>query len=247
MSFLTIGLGIGIIAFTILALTGKGRYFLKGCFNLFFQDLAKTPKGAEAIYAQAIEEATNAYSKASNNLQRIAGMLNTSENNLTETSNKINTTKQKMEEFAKRQQWEKVDLYAEELSSLEEDIKLYQNEVIKYKPMLEQAKMLSNQYESKLTKLKKDKKIVVRQLEMNQQTKDMYDDLDSLKQTKTSDKLLDSVKEGLIETEEMATGAKILHNSKRSTKLLEADNELKSSEFNKYALELKNRYKKEGK
>jgi len=247
MNFLTIGLGIGIIAFTALALTGKGRYFLKGCYNLFFQDLAKTPKGAEAIYVEAIEEATNSYVKASNNLQRIAGILNTSENNLTETNNKIITTKQKMEEFAKRQQWEKVDLYSEELSSLEEDIKIYQSEVVKYKPMLEQAKMLSNQYESKLTKLKKDKKIVVRQLEMNQQTKDMYDDLDSLKQTKTSDKLLDSVKEGLIETEEMATGAKILHNSKRSTKLLEADNELKGSAFNKYAQDLKEKYKKEGK
>lgn len=227
-----------------LALTGRGRYLIKGLTNLFFVDVAKTPKGANAIYTQAIEEASDSYTKASNNFQRIAGLLDTAQNNQKDTSDKLILTKQKMEDFAKRQMFEKVELFAQELANIDEDLSIYTAEIAKYTPMYQQAKLLTENYEQKLIKLKKDKKTVVRQLEMNQQAKEMYDDLDQLKNVKTSDKLLESVKEGVIDTGEMATGARILHENKHSTKMLEAESEVKAVKYNSYVEELKQKYSK---
>lgn len=244
MGLIYIVVGIVIIIGTGLALTGKGRYFIKGLSNLFFTDLAKTPKGAEAIYTQAIEEAQNAYNKASNNLQRIAGMLDTAKRNFEDSQNRIKITQSKCEELAKRQMFDKVELFAQELQGLEEDLTLYKNEVAKYTPMFNEAKMLCSNYEQKLVKLRKDKKTVVRQLELNMQTKEMYDDLDELKNVKSSDKLLESVKEGVVETNEMAIGAKTVHQNKLSTRLLEAEQSVKSVQSNDYIEQLRKKYQK---
>lgn len=245
MGLIYIAVGIVIIIGTGLALTGKGRYLIKGLSNLFFTDLAKTPKGAEAIYTQAIEEAQNSYNKASNNLQRIAGILDTAKRNYEDTQNRVKLTQAKCEDLAKRQMFDKVELFAQELQGLEEDLTLYKNEIAKYTPMFNEAKMLSNNYEQKLVKLKKDKKVVVRQLELNMQTKEMYDDLDELKNVKSSDKLLDSVKEGVVETNELAIGAKTVHQNKLSTRLLEAEQSVKSVQSNDYVEQLRKKYEKQ--
>lgn len=239
-----LAVGIALVAATGLALTGKGRYMISGFKNLFFVDVAKTAKGAEAIYTQAIEEASDAYTKASNNLQKVAGLLDTAKRNQGSTTEKITLTKAKMEDLAKKQMFDKVQLYSQELSSFDEDLSFYNSEIKKYEPMFRQAQLLTQNYEQKLIKLKKDKKTVIRQLEINKQTKEMYDDLDELKNAKVSDKLLDSVKEGIVETGEMATGARILHESKHSTKILEAENEVKSIKYNDYVEQLKKQYQK---
>jgi multidrug efflux pump subunit AcrB len=225
-----------------LGLTKKGRYLIKGMSNLFFIDVAKTPKGAEAIYTQAITEASEAYNKSSNNLQKIAGLLNTAQRNLENTTDKIKTTEKRCEDYAKRGMRNEVMLYADELKGLKEDLNLYQSEVQKYTPMLNDAQVLLNNYEQKVKKLKKDKQTVVRQLEINQQTKEMYDDLDELKNAKTSDQLVSHVKEGLVESGEIATGAKILHESKTSTKLLQADSRAKDFENEEYVNNLMKKY-----
>lgn len=244
MGLLYIVIGIATVVATGLALTGKGRYLIKGVTNLLFIDIAKTPKGAEAIYTQAIEEAQGAYNKASNNFQKIAGLLETAKSNFANTNSKVERTKAKMEELAKKQMFKEVDIFAQELSNLEDDLKMYTDEVNKYNPMYHQAEMLTQQYETKLMKLKKDKKTVIRQLEINQQTKEMYDDLDELKNVKSSEKLLEAVKEGVVETGEVATGAKVLHNNKHSTKLLEAESAVKTIKVNDYAEQLRKKYEK---
>lgn len=238
----TIGIGIAVVLLAGLGLTGKGRYLIKGMTNLFFTDVAKTPKGAEAIYAQAIDEKTNEYGKASNNYRKIAGLLETAQTNLKDSSDKIVKTKDSMEQLAKAGKFDKVQLFADELASVEEDKVLYTNEIAKYSPMFQQAKSVTEQLEAKLAKLKKDKRIVVHQLEINQQTKEMYDSLDEVKTGKASDKLLDAVKEGVIETGEMATGARVVHDSKHSTKMLEAEAEVKAAQSSEYVEELKKKY-----
>lgn len=241
---LTIVIGVLLVGGTGLALTGKGRYLIKGMTNLFFVDVAKTPKGAEAIYTQAIEEANKAYVKASNNFQKIAGLLDTAMRNHKNAVENVGLTKKKMEMLASKGQFDKVEILAEELTNVEEDVKIYLAEIAKYKPMYSQAETLSQNYETKLRQLQKDKKTVIRQLEINQQTKEMYDDLDELKNVKTSDKLLSAVKEGVVETGEMATGARTLHESKHSTKMLEIDKQVKSAKQSDYVEELRRKYNK---
>ncbi len=239
---LIILLGLIAIVLVVMMFTEKGRFMLKSFYNSLFIDVAKTPKGAEAIYNEAIDEAQKQYSKAKDNLSKIAGILNTSKTHKDKTEMLIKDTKLKMEHFAKSNQFDKVDLYASELSSLEEELELYSEQVIKYTQMLDEAKLLANNFEEKLTKLKRDKQVTVRQLELNLQTKEMYDDLDELKASKTSDKMLHAVKYGLSETTEHAVGARIVHNSKHSTQIAKADAEMKFSKSNAYAEELKRKY-----
>lgn len=241
---LIILIGLVAVILVIMMFTEKGRFMLKSFYNSLFIDVAKTPKGAEAIYNEAIDEAQTQYTKASDNLSKIAGLLETAKTNKAKAEKNIVNTKNKMEQFAKNGQFDKVDLYVEDLSATEEELELYNQQVEKYCQMFEEAQILTKSFEEKLVKLKRDKQITVRQLEMNIQTKQMYDNLDELKAAKVSDKMLSAVKDGLTETTEQATGAKVVHNSKHSTKIAKADAELKSGKYNAYAEELRKKYSK---
>jgi chromosome segregation ATPase len=233
---LELAAGLLIIIIAGLAMTKKGRYLMKGALNMFFVDVAKTPKGAETIYTQAIEEAQNAYNKASNNFQKITGMLTTSRKNFDESQKKMEYTKQTMQSLANRGELtdDKLKVYKIELQNIDDDINTYSQEVEEYTPMFNDAKVLTENYELQLLQLRKDKKTVIRKLEMNQQTKEMYDDLDNLKKEKTSSKLVAAVKEGVNESGEMAIGARVLHENKHSTKLAAIESESKGIKFDDF-------------
>lgn len=239
-----IGMGIAFVIIVILAISGKGRTMLKGIANLFFEDIAKTPKGANAIYSQAIDEAQSDYTKSSNNLRKIAGMLETSKNRLEESKRSAAKCEDQCEILAKQGKFEDVETMANELELFKEEVKVYTSEVLKYTPMLAQSQQVFNAIESKLKKLKNDRKLVVRKLELDQQTKEMYDSLDGLSNIKSTDKLLDSVKEGVMESEEMATGSRAVYESKNSTKVTRINDSVKSSETSAYVESLRAKYKK---
>lgn len=241
---LIILLAIVVVIVVIMALTDKGRFMLKAMYNSLFFDAAKTPKGAEKIYQQAIEEAKEKFSKASDNLMKVAGLLNKAETELKNSLKSQEEIKSNMEYYAKLKQFDKVDLYGEELFSIEESIVLYKEQVQKYSLMKKEAETLANMFEQQLSKLKREKQATIRQLEMNIQTKEMYDDLDELKSTKGSQKMLDAVKEGLSETSDVAAGARIVHNSKHSTKIQQANMESRKHSSSSYAEELKKKYNK---
>jgi chromosome segregation ATPase len=240
-------LGAAVIVVAGLAMTKKGRYLLKGTMNMFFVDVAKTPKGAETIYTQAIEEAQDNYNKASNNFQKITGMLETSKRNYNEANIKMENTKRTMQSLAGKGQLteDKIKVYKIELQSIDDDINTYGQEIQEYTPMFNDAKTLTENYELQLVQLQKDKKNVVRKLEMNQQTKQMYDDLDELKKEKTSSKLVAAVKEGVTESGEMATGARVLHESKHSTQLAALESESKGIKFDDFLSGLKSENQKQ--
>lgn len=237
-------IGIILIIVLVLALTGKGRTMIKGFINLFFEDVSKTPKGADAIYAQAIEECEGDYRKASNNLHKIAGMLETSKRNKENAEANLKKYKHQAETLAKAGRWDDVETVSVEIELAEEELNIYSAEIIKYTPMKEQAQQVFTAIEAKLKKLKNDRKLVVRKLELNQQTKEMYDSLDDLKHNRHSDKLLESVKEGAVASEEMATGARVVYENKNSTKMNKINNDVKSANRAAYIEELKRKYNK---
>jgi hypothetical protein len=240
-------LGAAVIVVAGLAMTKKGRYLLKGALNMFFVDVAKTPKGAETIYTQAIDEAQNKYNKASDNFQRITGMLETSKRNYALSEKKMDDTKRTMQALASRGQLtdDKLEVYKIELQSIDDDINTYAQEIQEYTPMFNDAKTLTKKYELDLAQLQKDKKSVVRKLEINQQTKKMYDDLDECKKDNASSKLVAAVKEGVMESSEIATGARVLHESKHSTKLAELESESKGIKFDDFLSGLKSENQKQ--
>ena len=110
--------------------------------------------------------------------------------------------------------------------------------------MKQQAQDATETIERKLRKLKRDSKIAVKKLEMNLQTKEIYDSLDELKTSNVSDKMLNNVKEGAIDAQEMAVGAKSVYDSKFSTKLNKAEKDAIGSKYDSYLTGLVDKYKK---
>lgn len=237
-------LAILFILLLILIFSGKARTLFKGFFGLFITNLAKTPEGAEAIYQENIDQAQNDYNRANDTLNVIAGKLESSKRNLEQSNNKLTNVKSKCEELAKNGKYEDLETYSTLLDDTIADIELYTKEMNKYKPMFDDATIVCNKLEARLRKLKKEKITVVAELKLNNSTKEMYDRLDELKHVKSSDKLLNSVKEGLTESTEKAVGAKTVYNNKTSTKIDKIEQETKRSETSNYINSLKEKYNK---
>ena len=76
-------IGIVVIVFVVLLiLFPEFRKLFSGFFRVFVKDMATTPEGAEAIYAEKIEEAQEAYNKADNALRTASGKLSNAQNDL---------------------------------------------------------------------------------------------------------------------------------------------------------------------
>lgn len=236
--------GILIVTATGIALSGKGRALIRGFTNLFFENVAKTPEGADAIYAEAIEEAQNDYNKADNILKRNVGMLETAKTNYDTTKKKIKEVESMAEKLVSQNKFSDAEIYAQEREDLIADLKLYEEEIAKYKPIVEEAKDIHNHLENKLKKLKKDRKTVINKMKMNKQSEELYNDLDELKNTRGTDKLLGTIKDELVSGNERVVGARAVHNNKTSTKKANIERELKKSSSSSYIEELKRKQNK---
>lgn len=244
METIVLGIIVILIAGVLIFGGGKLRVLLKGFVGLFVEDLAKTPEGASAVYNQAIEKSQNDYNTAHTTLQKVAGQLDSSQKSVIATNDKLQKTEEKCEAFAKSGQFDKVELFSQQRNDLLEELEFHTRTVKELEPIFEEAKRISNYLEQKLTKLKKDKTRVTNDLRLNKQLKDMYDDMDELKNTTNVDKLLDSVKEGVKDSREKAVGAKVVHGNKLSTKISNADEDAKKLVSNDYVEELKKKYQK---
>lgn len=236
--------GVIVLILAALILSGKFRVLVRGFFGLFVQNIAKTPEGAEAVYNQVIEKAQNDYNTANDALQRIAGQLDTAQKTVASVKDAIKAAEAKCEQFAKANQFEKVEIFANERNDLFDDLEIHETAVKELTPLFEEAKLLNNTLEAKLAKLKKEKTQTISKMKLNTQLKDMYDGMNELKNTTNADKLLDAVKEGAKEKRELAVGAGVVHNNKLSTKIDKANAEAKTLTSNSYVDELKKKYGK---
>lgn len=236
----------GILVVTVagIMLTDKGRTMAKGFLNIFFEDVAKTPQGANAIYTQAIEECQKDYNKADDNLKRVSGMLQTYKDKSKELKEKIEQSNKKCEDLVKFDRFTDAELVSESISEMEEELRIYENKEKELKPMLKSAKEVHTHLEAKLNKLRKDKNIVVKQLEVNKQQEELYNDLDDLKNVKGVDKLLNSVKEEVTASNERIVGSRTVHENRASTKMQRIDSSLRSSQASSRVEELKRKYNK---
>ena len=76
-------IGIVVIVFVLLLiLFPEFRKLCLGWTRIFIKDMATTPEGAEAIYAQKIDEAQEAYSKADNALRVATGKYSNAKSEL---------------------------------------------------------------------------------------------------------------------------------------------------------------------
>lgn len=220
----------------------KPRMLLKAFFNLFVENTAKTEKGAEAIYSQAIDEAQNNYNKAVKYLHDVAGKLERARTNLEDAKKAEKRTKSEIEQLCKIGKFEDAEVLQADLELAIEAIRTHDEAIKKLEPIKLQAEQLQRQYEANLKKLENEKKLIIGKMRLNKTSAEMYEGLDELATMKTTDKLLKSVRQGAEELEDRYVGASTVYNNKTSTKAANIRQELRSTETNDFMAEMRAKY-----
>lgn len=237
--------GIVVIVFVImLILFPEFRALLKGFTRLFIKDMATTPEGAEAIYGEKIDQAQEAYNKADNALKVAAGKLSTAKRDMENLKTKLSKVESECESLVKNDKIELAQLKAEEREEVLADIKRYSELVKAYEVAANTAREAQEMCEKNLRKLKRESKEVVENMKVKKQLKEVYDDMDELKNVTATDKLLESVRDKNKDLDAVVEGSKVVHDNKVSTKLQKADAEAKKLQSNDYLELLKKKYNK---
>ena len=220
------------------------KVLVSGFLSLFVKDLAKTPEGAEAVYNEAIEEEREMYRKASNVLNKVSGEHQAAQQNL----EKLQEAKKKIEATCERLVKEGRDndalIYAEKLSEVNNDIERAKKVITEYEVYVEEAKNAVKFREKQLNNLKKQKKDTVNDMKLAKQTKAIHEDMDELRRDRTTHKLLEVVNDGASDLRKEANGARIVHQSKTSTKVANIEKDMESAQASEYIASLKEKYKK---
>ena len=236
----------GVIAVFVLLLIffPEFRALFKGLTRVFIKDIATTPEGAEAIYGEKIDNAQEAYNKADNALRIAAGKLSNAQRDLQNLKDRLSKVEAECESFVKNNRMDMAQLKAEEREEIMSDIGRYTELVKAYEAATNTAKEAQQMCEKNLRKLKRESKDVVENMKVKQQLKEVYDDMDELKNVTATDKLLDSVREKNSNLNAIVEGSKVIHENRTSTKLQKAEVEARKLQSNDYLDSLKKKYKK---
>ena len=236
---------VAIIIFVIMmALFPEFRTLLKGFTRIFIKDMATTPEGAEAIYSEKIDQAQDAYNKADNALKVAAGKLSVAKKDLENLKAKLTRIESECESLVKSGKIELAQLKAEEREEVLSDIKRYSELVKAYESATNTAREAQEMCETNLRKLKRESKEVVENMKVKKQLKEVYDDMDELKNVTSTDKLLDTVRDRNKDLDSIVEGSRAVHDGKVSTRLQKADAEAKKLQSNDYLESLKKKYNK---
>ena len=114
-------------------------------------------------------------------------------------------------------------LLAEDREELLAQLAGFQEDEPRLAAAVKEAEAINTATQKKLKELKKDQTRVVKKLESNERMKNIYDDLDELKRTTDTDKLLGSIKEKVTKGNQEIAGAKAIRNNSIDVKLESAE------------------------
>lgn len=245
MSLMQLIIGIVVFIFLLLiVLFPEFRTLLKGFARVFIKDMATTPEGAEAIYGEKIDEAQDAYSKADNAYRIAAGKLSTAKKDMEILKTRLAKVEAECETFVKNGKMDMAQLKCEEREEVVSDIERLSQLIQAFEVASAQAKEAQEMCEKRLRKLKRESKEVVENMKVKNQLKEVYDDMDELKNVTATDKLLDSVREKNKDLDAVVEGSKVIHENRLSTRLQKAESEAKKLQSNDYLDSLKKKYNK---
>jgi hypothetical protein len=236
---------IAIVLFVLLLiLFPEFRKLCLGWTRIFIKDMATTPEGAEAIYAEKINEAQDKYNKADDALRIAAGKLSNEENKLKVLQKQLKDTEDKCEALVKAGKMESAQIKAEERSEIVSDIERTKKLIEAYTVAKDDATEVHKACEANLRKLKRESKEVVENMKVKAQLNEVYDSMDDLKNVTATDKLLDSIKEKNDDLNASVAGAKVIHENRTSTKVQRANEQAQKLQSDDYLESLKKKYNK---
>ena len=227
-----------------LAVSGKLRALVKAFLNLFVEDLASTPEGAEALFNQKEEEVEEKFRKADTVYKKVAGQRKRCKEELQNLEVKLTTIESQCERLAKAHDEEGLDIKIAERADIVEDIDIHKDTLKTLESALKDASEARSACEENLNQIRKKKKQIVTQMKRNRDMKDIYDDLEGIGAGDHTSKLLDKVIERGDDLADIVAGSKEAYETKTSTKAKKVDQRLKSSANDDYKQQLLNKYKK---
>lgn len=233
---------IGAILFA-LAISGKLRALVKAFFNLFIEDLASTPEGAEALFNQKEEEVKDKFRRADDIYKKVAGQRKRCKDELEELKNRLVTVEAQCEKLAKAGDEEGLTIKVNERADIMEEIDIHNDTLKTLEAALKDATEARTACEENLKQIQKKRKQVVTTMKRNRDMKDIYDDLEGIGAGDHTSKLLDKVIERGEDMADMVAGSKEAYETKASTKAKKVEQRLKSSANDDYKQQLLNKYK----
>lgn len=243
LSTLLIIIVIAVILFALI-ISGKLRALVKAFFNLFVEDLASTPEGAEALFNQKEEEVEEKFRRADNVYKKVAGQRKRCNDELEELQTRLKTNENQCERLAKAGDEEGLDIKVAEHGDIIDDINMHKDTLKTLEAALKDATEARSACEENLNQIRKKKKQIVTQMKRNRDMKDIYDDLEGIGAGDHTSKLLDKVIERGDDLADVVAGSKEAYETKTSTKAKKVDQRLKSSANDDYKQQLLNKYKK---
>lgn len=240
---LSIVLGLILLALLIFPeFRKKIKVLVGGFLNVFVEDAAKTPEGAEAVFNQAIQEAQNNYNKAASTFNKLSGELKSTEDSIARLTKELRDVEANCERLVKSGQYSDAEVYSARRSEILSEIERKKECAEKLKPMVADAQQIYAACGKKLTDLKRVKKETVAKLQMNGQLKDLLGDLDELRKDTATSRMLDAVMDKSRDLQKEVDGARIVHENRASTKIARAEQKAAQMRGDEYLESLKKKY-----
>lgn len=242
---LILGIVLGLILLALLIFPEfrkKIKVLVGGFLNVFVEDAAKTPEGAEAVFNQAIQEAQNNYNKAASTFNKLSGELKSTEDSIARLTKELRDVEANCERLVKSGQYSDAEVYSARRSEILSEIERKKECAEKLQPMVADAQQIYAACGKKLTDLKRVKKETVAKLQMNGQLKDLLGDLDELRKDTATSRMLDAVMDKSRDLQKEVDGARIVHENRASTKIARAEQKAAQMRGDEYLESLKKKY-----
>lgn len=197
---------------------------LRGFWGLFVKDMASTPEGAAAVYDQLIDKAQNEYNSADESVRQIAGQLQITKDKHKAFTAQLQNIESRGEALARNGRTEELQYLSAERSGIISQVTVFQEAIDRLEPMLSEALGIKEKMEKRLMDLKTNKVNKINQLKLDLTSQQLYSNLDDLKRNSNLDKLAGAVEDKMNSEREKAVGARVVHESKLSTKIDKANN-----------------------
>lgn len=234
---------IAALAVLCLIFPTKIGVFLRGIYNMFFEDISKTPEGAEIVYNEALNEKKTLYTKASDVLNTVGGKLKGAKERLADHERRLSAVELKCEMAAKAKQEENLRLFAQQRKDVLEDIALEKKAINELEPMYKDATEACTLLQNSIRDLEREKTRVVNELKLHGDLKKVYAGFDSLRNDSKIQELLNAAREGNKETKEESWGAKDVHENRMETKIAKAEASAADAQVDDYISSLRDKFK----
>lgn len=240
------GIAIGavlVLAFLVFpGIRKKAMVLVRGFLNVFVEDLAKTPEGAKAVYADAIEKCQEKYNQAKDTYDKFAGELAHKRIQVNDLNKQLKDVESKCEGLVRAGKMDEARVFSQRRSEIIDELELIHRQLEQLEPRVQEAQGVHAMYEKKLMDLKREARMKVEEMRLNNDMKDLISDLDDLKRESATDKMLGAVRDGSKELEKQVMGGMIVHSQKASTKIAKAEAVAKTEAADDYLMSLQAKY-----